>query len=373
MELLTKNTLKILAAAAEPPCVTLILPLERVPAEAEMNAKRLKGALSDVEQRLATLGLSPKGRIQFLADARRLADEAFREPPEAEGVALFLSVASAQWFLLPQKPRELLFLGERFLLTPLLPFVQDDDRYCVLAMSGNACRLVQVTGGKATEVPVPGMPVSQADAWYGMGQGQEAPTEDMTARFRAISPQEEETARDTYARSVAKALESALAGQRMPLVFAGVEELYGLLRKHCDYPRLAEGYVRGNPDDLSSRDLALRAQPHALPLLQSTKEDALRAFEAAAGIGRTSVSARDILAAAKEGRVACLLLADGVSQWGNIDPETGEIAVHVQREDKDEDLCGLAATETLVRDGEAVVLPPERMPLGAAMGAVLRY
>lgn len=364
MEILTKHTLQTLSAAAEAPCVSLFLPLVRG-AHAEENAKRLKSALSDVEQRLATLGLSPKGRVQFLAHARAFVEE---ELPtvDAEGIALFLSASSGHWFSLPSPPKELLFIGMHFLVTPLLPFIRSDDKFWILAISKDRCRLIQAGRDSVSETTVPGLPISFEDAL----RGAELPGDHRTHVAFRERHEEELT---YYVQKVGKALAPALVAQKAPLIMAGVEEFYGLVRKYVPYDHFSLHYVRGNADDLSADQLRQRALPIAEPLLDRIKDEALQSFDALVGSGRATTSVRAILEAAREGRVATLLLADGFTQWGSLDPQTGEMNVHAVREERDEELCGLAATQTLMKDGDVVVLPPEKMPQGAGVGAILRY
>jgi hypothetical protein len=380
MELLTKQTLQTLAAAAEPPCVSIFLPLQRSGAHALENVKRLKSVLSDVEQRLATIGLSPKGRIQFLAHARAFAEEELAGLNDAEGIALFLSANSGHWFALPNPPKELLFIGTNFLVTPLLPFIRSDEKFWILAISANRCRLIQAGRESVVETVVPGMPISQEDAWRGMEHMGESlqghstgPNGTYMFHGQGGFKDQRDIEQAAYVQKVGKALAQALVGQKAPLIMAGVEEFYGLVRKYLPYDHFSLHYVRGNADDLSAEQLRQKALPIAEPLLDRLKDEALGRFNALVGNNRTSTHIRTIIEAAREGRVETLLLADGFTQWGSIDPQTGELNVHAVREEHDEELCGMAATQTLMKDGDVVVIAPEKMPMGAGVAAVLRY
>lgn len=247
MELLTKHTLQTLAADAEPPCVSIFLPLQRAGAHAEENAKRLKSILSDVEQRLATLGLSPKGRVQFLAHARAFAEDELPGINDAEGIALFLSANAGHWFALASAPKEMLFIGMQFLVTPLLPFIRSDEKFWILAISENRCRLIQAGRDTVSETTVPGMPISREDAL----RGGDLPGDH---REHVASRERHEMEHAFYVQKVGKALASALVGQKAPLIMAGVEEFYGLVRKYVPYDHFSLHYVRGNADDLSAPD-----------------------------------------------------------------------------------------------------------------------
>jgi hypothetical protein len=64
-----------------------------------------------------------------------------------------------------------------------------------------------------------------------------------------------------------------------------------------------------------------------------------------------------VVTAAEEGRVDTLLLAEGADLPGG----------------PGEDLVDAAATRTLQQGGAVFILPPEQMPAGEPMAAILRY
>ncbi len=77
--------------------------------------------------------------------------------------------------------------------------------------------------------------------------------------------------------------------------------------------------------------------------------------------------------AAYHGRVDKLFVAVGVQVWGTADPESGEVYAHESMEPGDEDLLDVAATRTLVNDGDVYAVEPERIPNGAPLAATFRY
>src|SRR3989338_3573425 len=159
MDILSRRTLAELAAPQEGPCVSIYMPLQVSGIHAHDNARRLLSILTDVEQRLSTIGLSPKGRTQFLAIARTFADEQLLLPHHrGEGLALFLSPVASHVYMLPSTTKDIMVIGERFHVAPLLPFVQCDRHFFILALSRTVTRLLQVSEGAVHIVDVPDMP-----------------------------------------------------------------------------------------------------------------------------------------------------------------------------------------------------------------------
>jgi hypothetical protein len=380
MQTINRDALKeLLTPGREAPCVSIYLPLQRSHAHAHENAARLKSVLTDLEQRLSVLGLSPKGRVQFLAPARSFAEENLTVPVSAEAMALFVSRDAFHAVALPFPVRDILVVGTRFHVTPLLPILEADTQFYVLAMSRNACRLIRADADATIELQVPGMPLSLADAWKGMEHTGENlqfhSAGNGTAMFHGGggAKDQDEIEITEYVRKVCRALDDGLKGVRAPLVFAGVEELWGLFRKECQHPGFADEPVHGSPDEMDAQELKQAALPIAQRLLGRGREAALKRFEAAVGAGRTSLLPLDILDAARQGRVETLLAAEGEAIWGGVDPQTGAVQLQEATTGKDEELIGLTAADVLANGGSVLVFPKEKMPEKAVIAALLRY
>lgn len=81
----------------------------------------------------------------------------------------------------------------------------------------------------------------------------------------------------------------------------------------------------------------------------------------------------EAVGAACEGRVATLFVPAGVERWGKVDGGGRKVHVHKELQAGDEDLLDLATVQTFLQGGAVHVIPPERMPQGAEIGALLRY
>src|SRR5690625_7977106 len=65
----------------------------------------------------------------------------------------------------------------------------------------------------------------------------------------------------------------------------------------------------------------------------------------------TSTDIAEIVAASAFSRIETLFVQRGVSIWGRFDPNTGNVEVHDEQQDGDEDLLDLAAVNTYLNGG----------------------
>jgi hypothetical protein len=86
----------------------------------------------------------------------------------------------------------------------------------------------------------------------------------------------------------------------------------------------------------------------------------------------TSCDLRQVLPAASRGEVERLFVSNGTQSWGRFSPGTGKVALAEQPSPGDEDLPNLAAIYTFLARGEVFAVPPQEIPDGAALTAILR-
>ena len=91
------------------------------------------------------------------------------------------------------------------------------------------------------------------------------------------------------------------------------------------------------------------------------------------GPERTSLSLKEIVKAAWDGRVLDLFVARGAKEMGNFDEATHRVRTHADDRPGDEDLINAAAVQTINHAGNVFVLPRNKIPHGSQIAAVMRY
>jgi len=365
---LTRQEVADLAGRHGFPSVSILMPLARTGDAPVQNRIRLHNLIREAEHRLAAAGVPPTGAQQLLAPAAPLAERAILAagPQRPGGLALFVSANGARCHVLPAAVAELVTVGERFHLSPLLPLVGERRRFYLLALDLHGTRLFRGTRDGLRAVPLPGVPASLEEAMrlddrQEQLQLHEAGPARPGGRPAAVFHGHGEGSDDAkdriarYFREVDRGVRRALHGKHATLVLAGVEYLLPIYRRVSTYPQLAKEHVPGNPRQLGRRALHERAWAVARQELHGA-HDAVDRYRQLHGTGRTTDELPRIVEAAEAGQVEALLLPAA-------DPSADARAAAVDQ----------AVARTIACGGAVWVLPPDELPASPLPAAVLRY
>ena len=73
------------------------------------------------------------------------------------------------------------------------------------------------------------------------------------------------------------------------------------------------------------------------------------------------------------GQVETIFVPLDIQKWGRYDPENHKVILKQDPAPEDEDLFDFAATQTLLNSGQVFAVPPQQIPGGGEMAAILRY
>ncbi len=376
MDLMTRDDIEALLVERQAPCVSIFMPTHRGGAEADPIRWRVQ--VDKAEKLLSARGMRTPAAKELLAPARQLLEDATFWNNQGDGLACFLSSRFLRLYRLPRTFADLVVVGKRFQITPLLSLFTG-ARFYVLALSQNGVRLLQGTPQTVSEVDLKGVPRNLAEALLAHDSD-----EPLTFHSRpvggigswgaifsghgvGIDDEKDDLLR--YFQKIDRGLHPILRQERAPLVLAAVPYFIPIYRKASAYPHLVERAIEGNPDHLSSQELHDRAWSLVRPAFQEGQYRAIAQYQQLAGTGRTASRLDEILSAASEGQVETLLLAQDQQRWGRFDPLTGQVEEHEPAEPDDEDLLNLAAFHTLTHGKTVYVLDQAQMPEGADLAA----
>lgn len=365
METLHASQLQRLLAEEGELLVTIYLPMQQSGREVRQNAILFKNLLSEAREQLdQTSQHIPIGLREQLDRAEGLIqdNEVFWRYP-AQGLAVFISEHEVQMLQLPAAFRAEISVGPQFAVSQLLPLLQGDGVYYIVAVSQNDARLLMGTRDHITEIPAD-LPESLAAVVgvnqkgfflhsfrvrQGAGNGSPAvphghETSDHSAELKL------------YFREIDKALQDAIENSRVPLVFAGVKENFPIYQEVNSHPGLVDQPITGNPDRLSPGQLHQQAWPLVEPLLREPVRQAIERYNRNRGTDLTRTQADEILEAARQGQVDFLLVDQdwlGQNTGGSLDSLIREV----------------------LQTGGAVwiVNADEQMPGDTGLAALLRY
>lgn len=377
MELFTQVQLNELLVERQPPCVSIYLPAHR--GGAREVPIQWRNALTEAQTQLVEAGWPVESVDAILKPARNLLNDVDFWKSQNDGLAAFLATDFFRVFRLSQRFAEEVRTGERFSVVPLLPMLNGDRTFFVLALSQNSPVLFRGTRDTFEEIAIDAMPANieaalilhDRDAvltyhtrptsggtfaaiFHGHGVGIDDKKDDLTRYFRAVD----------------KALHPYLRDKKAPLVLAAVEYLHPLYESVNTYGHLLKDGIRGNADHIGRQDLHDRAWSLVEPLFESSRERAAELYQEMKDTPYVSHDVPAICAAAIEGRVETLFVAMDRPIWGKIELATGRLERHDANVMGDIDLRNLAATSALSHGRTVYGVPAAAMPGGGEMAAL---
>lgn len=390
MDSLSRRDLSELLAGGCDPCLSAYFPTHPFGQDGQAGRIRLKNLATQAEDILRQRGLRAPAARDFLAPIRGLLDAEDFWNRQSQGVALFLDGEGLRTWRLPLPFPTLVQVGRRFHTKPLLPVVEDHDRYYVLAVSENEVGLYRGTRFGLTKLDTKALPENLVEALNfqqpegafqvrsvhvggvrSVGRGKRAKEAAVFHGQGAADHAKEDLV--AYFRAIDRGLHDLLRVEQAPLVFAGVDYLFPLYRQVNTYPHLWFEAIHGNPAAWNTVELHARAHPVIEPYLHQVRAGDARRIQEHRGSERVSADLEQILPAAHEGRVEAIFVASDVDVWGSYDATSRRLALATQRPVGSEDLLDVAASAALSRGGRAYAVAARELPAGIVASALFRY
>ncbi|MBN2255356.1 MAG: hypothetical protein JW736_06600 [Deltaproteobacteria bacterium] len=377
MNVLTGDNLKSLIEKQEGLCVSLFMPTHRKGTETQQNQIRYRNLLRKAEEKLLDSDLRPQEIREFLRPAQELVGDVPFWQNQSDGLALYVSPFSFNYFRLPITFEELVIVTDRFHLKPIIPAATADMEFFILAVNQRDVRLIKGFRHSAEEVDLENAPESVADFFRSelLEKEFQYHTRRHPAAFQGAGGKTEDPKDDIlrYFKQVDKGIKMILKGSHAPLVFAGVDYLYPIYKEANTYPHLIDKAISGSPEGLTLEELHEQAWPLVEPVFEKEKEEAIRLYKELSGTGRASSDINQIVPAACHGRIDTLFVAVGVQKWGWYNTSTDNVTVQKDATLNSTDLLDFAAIRTMLNGGTVYAVTPDEVPDATAMVAIFRY
>ena len=148
------SEIKDLASAAGP-CLSILLPLDTAPDKSAQNRIRIKNAIKTAQNLLAGKTMDAEHTRLMLTPIENLAEEATEWSGGHTSLAIFRSADVFKAFRIPPELPESVSVGDHFNIVPLLPMLNADRAFYILALSQRHIRLLRCTGHSSEEVALP--------------------------------------------------------------------------------------------------------------------------------------------------------------------------------------------------------------------------
>lgn len=385
MDRFTRDDLKRLTSVDADAAVSLFMPTYRAGREVRQNAIRFKNLGKRVEEQLASRGVAEDRRDSLSAKFASLEQDDSWWQHQSDGLALFYSNDDLETYRVPLDLDELVVVGPRIHLRPMVRMLQADGPFYLLAVSQNRVRLLSGTQYSIAELDVDALPADlrsalNIDEYVSSLQqhtGSYADDAGSALLFHGhggagMEVQKKDEIKQFFHR-IDDALNSYFGQENIPLVFAGVDYLFPIFREASSYAHLLAEPVEGNPDDLTPEQLHPRAWSVIEPRFEKSRAEAIERYGDAVGAGLSASKLSEVLRAARQGAIDTLILAEGEQYWGRVDEETWTTEDASRDDPEAEELLNYAAVHTLAAGGQVFSASRHAMPDKLTTAAILRF
>jgi hypothetical protein len=381
--LLTIESLAELAAAHQPPCLSLYQPTHRHSPENQQDPIRFRNLVKELETSLRQK--YPAVEIQLLLEPfEALANDHDFWTYTMDGLVVLGGPSLFRVFQLQRPVAELAVVADSFYTKPLQRFLQSVGRYQVLGLSLSKIQLFEGNRDALDEIdPAPGVPRTIAEALGdeltephqavashgGVGQGS-------TPMHHGQGGKKDEADMDAerFFRAIDReVLEHHSRPSGLPLILAALPEHHHLFRRVSHNPFLIADGLTINPDALSIDGLRERAWQVVEPQYQARLAALADEFAVAKSNGLGSDDLAQVAQAAAAGRVAMLLIESDRQIAGRLDEATGRVEVADPSRPPVDDLLDDLGKLVGKMGGRVLVIPAEQMPGRTGLAATYRY
>lgn len=380
MNLLSKEHINSLINKNLTPCVTIYLPTEKAGKDVIKGKILLKNLLRESENKLKELNHPDLLIKEILKGGYGLVEDSFFWQNCDDGLAIFMSEKSFDYFKIPLNFSEKVFVSNHFNVVPLLSFLTSNKSFYILSLSQKQIKLYEADKFSISEIDLKDIPTSLEEALqidnperqlqYHSGasgnssavyHGYGGATEDNKAKILR------------FMQKISEDILPFMENKESPLLISGVEYILSIYKDTNKYPNLIEEYIEGSPDSLNLKELKERSEKIIDSHIKKPTKNILDKYQLLKVSGKITELIPDIVSASHEGRVQELLLSSDAQAWGFYD-ESNQITTYLPEGDpKSENILNLAAINTLKTGGNVYVVHPEELIEGHPQIAVLRY
>jgi Bacterial archaeo-eukaryotic release factor family 3 len=291
---------------------------------------------------------------------------------------IFITPGSFRRFRLLTPTDERLVVASHPYITPPLAYLMPQPIFYILAISKKLLRLGRWDSGKCMEALLPhGVPASFEESLASdqpdhdlQNRSQGGPSIGQVGSTRFGTGAERDQVHERlrhYFQIVDRSLTGLLKDR--PIVLVGIAQELAAYRSVSRYPSLLTAEPT-SPEHLSYAELGEHARQAVLQAQRREAKKVLGEFQETARRDHVLSGIRDVLEAAREGRVHKLLVENKAKYVGLLGPS---FPVDSARLEGDQDLINAAAVETIRGHGEVHMLNQGEINGSSPIAAVLRY
>jgi len=366
MGVLNKETILQLSDRQDAHCISIFIPTHRKGLEVNegYDRIRLKNQIQQIRAELQSRALNHSEVEALLLPLEELLGNTQFWRHQSEGLALFRSQNYFDYFHSPVPFEEQYQVANRFLINPLLPFVQPASPYYLLRFGKKGVSLFKADRYSIAEVDInEGFPhsIEEVTQYYDFEeelQGRSASGGGVAAMHRSddMDNKHKDHLLADYFRLIDQGIKNKMGTENAPLLLASVEYYQPIYRQVNSYPFLHASGLTGNFDHTQPEELHRMANEKLGDHFVATQQQRVNQYQNNSGTDLTSTDLRQILDAAVTGRIETLFIREDAQVWGRFDEEQLTATIQGDSRQDNDPLIDRAALLTLRNGGEVYVM-----------------
>lgn len=369
------ETLRNLADNKDLTCLSFYLPMARFGKDSTANPTRLKNQLAEARARLSEMGMEQKMTEHLLEPIEEVVPKYEFWQHQDDGLAILRSENVLKMFSVPPPVPELVMVSNRFHLKPLLPQLDGHQHFHILAVSEGHVRLYQADRWNIEDVSPKDMPKTREDfAPLDNPQRTLQENQGIAGATHGLDRDYQHRLIEDFYHAVDREVTKYLNKHGGSLILAGPKAEVHRYRHISKWSDIVEEVIEGAMDRKAAKEI----HEAAYEIFQANQQQEIEAQKARVieAIGRNGHGCSDFrkaVAAAAFGQIDTVFIPLDEHQWGNFDPDTGEVN-HAERDRHcSNDLLDFIAMQTILHGGRVFPVKREQMPGGETVAALLRY
>lgn len=366
----------------EYPCISIYLPTHIFGNDITEDPIRLKNLLNKCQNKLES-EFSKKQVSMILKPGFEILSDSMFWNHQNQGLTIFTSPSFTECFHLSLMPEEKFYIGSYFYILPLIPMLIKSKDYYILILNQKHIKLFRANYNNVYEIELPNIPanideilkyddveehIQMHTTPFGKTKGNDV---NFHGQGNIADKVRHKKNIENFFKEVAKGIDKQISEQKIPMVLVGVEYEQAIYKRFSSYKYILNEGLSQNGINFDVKQIYQRTQEIVQPYFNKEVEDCLSTYKNLTNTGKVSDDIKEILPSALKGRVETLLLDIDTSISGTIDPETQEVKVQVNKENRVEDLMNLTAIQSLKND--AKVCPIMSKEIDSPLAAVYRF
>lgn len=387
MDIISRKTIENLISDTHKVAVSIFMACHPEGTEVKEDRIRFKNLITEAEQQLKNKGVHEETIDQMLKEPRSFLSSSRFWKDQSKGLAFFITEDEMRYYRLPRAFEERIYVNDHFLIIPLLPLLNREGSFHILAVSQNNISLYESTQQHIRQITLDDIPTSLEEHEQYTVAGKEHQYQSARVSGSSVIPGQAGDV-DSQNRELMDFLQHVengvtqylrKQGKPTPLILAGVDRMTSMYKKVNKYDMLFDETISGNADHTKPEQLQEDGWKIAAPYYMRSQYNAVERYNDLSDTNRTSSDIEKIILAAKMGKVETLFIPayEQNTVWGmlnNNELTDGDAIQFAEKEDpKAIDVYNHTAAEVIDKSGEVYSMDPDDMPGHTSVAAIYRY